>query len=197
MGLSTIQVIFYQGLIITKKALMRQYVVKRVNAREHFVCVLKLATRRLHRENRDCICVWIVRTSTPRFALSISLSILYMNANLCMAMFDGLKAWHSLGHGCKGVLHGWYSAVGKSTSNQPAWILSSQAAVLTNSPGLQQVTSVLPDYWSSPKAWTWQKAHGLQKNSAQWKAGCVSWWKGGLIGCMYSTLNWNWKSGLT
>lgn len=122
-------------------------------------------------------------TSTPRF----SLSILYMNASLCTAIFDGLKAWQSLGYGCKGVLHGWYSAVGKSTSNQPAWILSSRAAILTNSQGLQQVTSVLPDYWSSLRAWTRQKAHGLQKKSAQWRAECVSWWKGGLIGCMYST----------
>lgn len=110
-----------------------------------------------------------------------------MKANLCVATFDGLKAWPSLGFGCEGVLHGRYSAFGKSTSDQPAWILSSRAAILTNSQGLLQVTSVLPDYWSSLKAWTWQKTHGLQKKSAQWKAGCVSWWKGGLIGCMYST----------
>lgn len=61
MGLSTIRVIFYQGLTITKKPLMRQYVVKRVNAREHFACLLKLEKRWLHGENGDCICVGIVR----------------------------------------------------------------------------------------------------------------------------------------
>lgn len=124
-------------------------------------------------------------TSTPRF----SLSILYMNANLCMAMFDGLKAWQSLGYGWKGVLHGWYSAVGKSTSKQPAWILSSRAAILTNSQGLQQVASVLPDYWSSLKAWTWQKksSQTTEKECTMKSRMCFLIKKGGLTGCMHST----------